>query len=115
MARRRTTEPAATGVDPARALTLYQSVQHEADGAVREAAAADLSGELVLLRGLLRRQIEQHPDRLEPTIKAMHLLVRMVTAQHKLSGGEAAALEGQLSLLANEMALAILGKEPGDG
>jgi hypothetical protein len=39
----------------------------------------------------------------------------MITAQHKLSGGDVAALEGHLSRLAEEMAVAILGKEPDDG
>lgn len=114
MSRRPEGEPATRGVDPTRALTLYQGVRQEADDAARRASATDLSGELTLLRGLLREQIERDPDGLELTIKALHLLVRMVTAQHKLTGGEAAALEGQMSRLANEMALAILGKEPED-
>jgi hypothetical protein len=102
------------GVDPARALVLYEGVQQEADDLVREATVTDLTGELVLLRSLLRQQIEKDPGGLELTIKAMHLLVRMVTAQHKLSGGDSAALEAHLGRLANEMALAILGKELGD-
>jgi hypothetical protein len=99
------------------ALVLYRDVVEEADPAVRAAAAADtgLAGEVALVRMLLRRHLQAHPDKLELTIKGMHLLVRMVTAQHKLSGGDVAALEGQLSRLADEMAVAILGKEPDGG
>ena len=104
MARRRRVEPA-VGVHPRQALVLYQGVQHEADRAVHEAAVADLAGELVLLGGLLRRQIEQDSDNFELTIKAMHLLGRRVTAQHKLTGGEAAALEAQLEAGRRELAL----------
>lgn len=111
MPRRRDTEPATAGVNPARALTLYEGVRQEADGAVREAAATDLAGELVLLRRLLHEQIERDPDGLELTIKAMHLLVRMVTAQHNLTKGEAAQLSEEAKRVLDQFSRNILGLE----
>ena len=100
-----------------RAALLYRSVLDAVDPRVLLAAetAEGLTDEVALVRLLLRRQLEQDPDNLELTIKGMHLLVRMVSVQHKLSGGDMTALEGHLGKLADEMAVAILGKEPEDG
>jgi hypothetical protein len=100
-----------------RAALLYQSALDAVDPRVLVAAetAEGLADEVTLVRLLLRRQLEQDPDNLELTIKGMHLLVRMVSAQHELSGADMTALEGHLGKLANEMAVAILGKEPDGG
>jgi hypothetical protein len=100
-----------------RAALLYQGVLDAVDPRVLDAAetAEGLTDELALVRLLLRRQLESDPDNLEMTIKGLHLLVRMVVAQHKLSGEDVTALEGQLGKLADEMAIAILGKEPDGG
>jgi hypothetical protein len=100
-----------------RESVLYHSVLKEADPRLIAAAARaeGLTDELVVARVLLARYLAEHPENVEVMVKAMHLLARMVIAQHRLSGEDAAALEGHLSKLADEMAVAILGKEPNGG
>jgi hypothetical protein len=117
MTERRRGAKRATTAEPARALVLYGDVVEEADRATFAAAPAapGLAEEVALVRMLLRQHLREHPGELEMTIKGLHLLVRMVTAQHKLSGADAAELSDRLSELADEMAIAILGKEPIDG
>ncbi|MGH2585814.1 MAG: hypothetical protein ACRDJE_12955 [Dehalococcoidia bacterium] len=70
-----------------------------------------LDSEIALVRALLAEHIAKHPDKLELTIKGMHLLVRMVTAQFKLSGEEAAELKAHLDELAEKFAAAIFREE----
>jgi hypothetical protein len=114
MTRRRRTALDATGADPSRAVVLYADVAQEADDALRAEAATDLTRELVLLRRLLHEQIGRDPDSLSLTIKAMHLLVRMVTAQHNLTRAEAADLSEATKQVMEEFARNIMGVEAED-
>ncbi len=94
---------------------FYQRVLNEGEAALAEAAAADgLADETVLLRVLVRRQLEEHPESLEQTIKALHLLVRMVSAQYRLSGEDAARLSERVHEIADQLAVAVLGVEGDD-
>ncbi len=96
---------------------LYDGVFRESDPGVLAAAAQakGLDDEVALVRVLLRRHLAEHPENLELTIKGMHLLERKVTAQEQLSGVDAAALEEQSRMIADQMTAALLGKEAADG
>jgi hypothetical protein len=100
-----------------RAFDLYKSVLEESDAGLLAAAAhaEGLADEVALVRVLLHRHLAEHPEGLELTIKGMHLLVRMVAAQHKLSGADAAALDARADELARHFAAAILGEEAPHG
>ena len=96
---------------------LYRSVLEEVDPRVLSAAeqAEGLSDELTVVRLLLRRQLQADPQDLELVLKGLHLLVRMVIAQHKLSGEDAQAFSGQADELARHFAAAIFSREETDG
>jgi response regulator RpfG family c-di-GMP phosphodiesterase len=94
---------------------FYGRVVHEGEAALAEAAAADgLADETALLRVLVRRQIEERPENLEQTIKALHLLVRMVAVQFRLSGEDTARLSEQVHQIGEQLAIAVLGAEGND-
>ncbi len=101
----------------ARTANLYQSVIVESDAAVIAAAreAEGLTDEVAVVRVLLRHHLAEHPENLELTIKAMHLLVRMVTAQAHLSGEDAAQLQERTDELANQFAAAIFKQGAANG
>lgn len=85
-------------------------------GALAAAARAEgLDGEVAVLRVLLRRHLTEHPENVELMFKGMHLLVRMVTAQHGLSGEDAAQLKERMDVLARHFAAAVFGQEAADG
>ena len=88
-----------------RAALLYRSALDAVDPRVLLAAetAEGLTDEMALVRLLLRRQLEQDPDNLELTIKGMHLLARMVSAQHQLSGADAAAFDERAAELLEQV------------
>jgi hypothetical protein len=88
-----------------RAALLYQSALDAVDPRVLVAAetAEGLADEVAVVRLLLRRQLEQDPDNLELTLKAMHLLVRMVMAQHQIAGADAAAFDERSAALIEQV------------
>jgi hypothetical protein len=96
---------------------LYQrAIEAIEPGALAAAARAEgLDDEVAVLRVLLRRHLTEHPENVELMFKGMHLLVRMVTAQHGLSGEDAAQLEERLKMLARHFAAAAFGEEAADG
>ena len=100
-----------------RTANLYQGVIEESDAAVLAAAqeAEGLTDEVAVVRALLLRHLAGHPENLELTIKGMHLLVRMVTAQAHLSGEDAARLQERTEELANHFAAAIFKQEAANG
>lgn len=75
-------------------------------GALAAAGSPSLDDEIALLRLLVRRQIEEQPEHLEATLKALHLLVRMATAQHRLSGADASAFEERAGAVIEQFATA---------
>ena len=101
-----------------RRTNLYQDVLEQSDrAAFAEAAAVEgLEDEVPLLRLLLRRQLAEHPENLEMTIKGMHLLVRMVSVQHGLSGADEAAFDERAAGLIEQVRRIVAGtEEVGDG
>lgn len=91
---------------------FYEGVLQESDAALAAAAGATgLTDELALLRVLVRRQIEEHPDRLDQTIRALHLLVRMVAVQFRLSGDDQQRLRDSLDAVVQQLTAAVLGEE----
>jgi hypothetical protein len=100
-----------------RRSNLYRRVAAAVDPAVMTAAARaeGLDDEVALVRVLLGQHLAEHPEDLELTIKGMHLLVRMVTAQHQLSGTDAAALNERVDQVARHFAAAVFGEEVADG
>lgn len=110
------------GADPAvrrgrRPANLYRSVMQEITPDVLAAAARTegLNDEVAVVRVLLRRHLAEHPENLELVLKGMHLLVRMVTAQHGLSSADAAQLNERAEELARHFAAAVFGEEVADG
>lgn len=94
---------------------FYRHVLHESEAALAEAAISDgLADETALLRVLVRRQIEEHPENLDQTIKALHLLVRMVATQFRLSGEDIDRLSEHVHAIADQLAVAVLGTEGDD-
>jgi len=59
----------------------------------------------------LERALREHPGELELTIKGLHLLVRMVAAQFRLSGADEEQLRGRLSEILNQFTAAVYGEE----
>jgi len=96
-----------------RGRALYDSVLEEVDPRVLTMAehAEGLSDEVAVVRLLLRRQLEVDSPDLDLLLKGFHLLIRMVTAQHKLSGEDAEAFSGQAEELARHFAAAIFSQE----
>jgi hypothetical protein len=110
--RRRAAHPRLTVPRPD---NFYRQVLREGETALAEAATAGgLADETALLRVLVRRQIEEHPENLDQTIKALHLLVRMVAVQFRLSGEDAAMLSEHVHQIADRLAAAVLGAEEDD-
>jgi hypothetical protein len=100
-----------------RQANLYRRLTAEVDPAMLAAAARaeGLDDEVAIVRVLLGRHLADHPENLELTIKGMHLLVRMVTAQHQLSGADAAELNERVDQVARHFAAAVFGQEVADG
>ena len=100
-----------------RLTKLYRSVVAASDPRIvlQAERAEGLMDEIVTVRLLLRRQLAQDPSSLELTIKGMHLLVRMVVAQHQLSASDAEQFSAGVQKAIDEFAANILGKELGDG
>lgn len=96
---------------------FYRRLTAEVEPAMLTAAARTegLNDEVALVRVLLGRHLAEHPENLELTIKGMHLLVRMVTAQHQLSGADAAELNERVDQVARHFAAAVFGQEAADG
>ena len=95
---------------------FYQSVLQEAEaGAFVEAGGEGLDDEIALLRVLIRRQIAEHPQQLELTIKGLHLLVRMVAVRFRLSDADKAELELRLSDAINRFAASLFPEEATHG
>lgn len=96
---------------------FYRRLTAEVDPAMLAAAARaeGLDDEVAIVRVLLGRHLAEHPENLELTIKGMHLLVRMVTAQHQLSGADAAELNERVDQVARHFAAAVFGQEAADG
>jgi hypothetical protein len=102
---------------PRLAANFYRSVLAEADAAEwREAAAPDgLADEVALLRVLVRRHLAERPENLDLTLKGLTLLARLVATQERLSGADAAALQAQVSAVAEQLTAAVLGEEADGG
>jgi len=102
---------------PSRAALLYLSVLDEVDPRLLTAAetAAGLTDELTLVRLLLHRQVQADPNNLELMLKGIHLLVRMVVAQHGLGEDERAALSTGVEQAIDRLASGIIGLEVADG
>jgi hypothetical protein len=100
-----------------RQANLYRRLTAEVDPAMLATAARaeGLDDEVAIVRVLLGRHLAEHPENLELTIKGMHLLVRMVTAQHQLSGADAAELNERVDQVARHFAAAVFGQEAADG
>ena len=99
-----------------RTESFYRSVLHEAEvDAFAEAGGGGLEDEVALLRVLVRRHIEEHPEHLDLTIKGLSLLVRMVAVQFRLSGADEEQLRGRLSDILNQFTAAVYSEEAADG
>ncbi len=100
-----------------RPTKLYRSVLAASDPRVvlQAERAEGLTDEIATVRLLLRRQLEENPPDMELLIKGMHLLVRMVVAQHQLSAGDAEQFGAGVQRAIEEFAANILGREVGDG
>ena len=96
---------------------FYRSVLLEAEAAaLAEAETAEgLVDEVALLRVLVRRHLAERPQNLELTIKALHLLVRMVAEQFRLSGADRAGLTECVDAVAAQLTTAVLGEEAAHG
>ena len=96
---------------------IYQSALDESDaGVFAEAEMAEgLNDEVAAVRVLLRRHLAEQPEKLELTIKAMHLLVRMVATQYKLSGADAAELDAHTSAVVDQVRGMLFAEEAAHG
>jgi hypothetical protein len=101
----------------ARGRALYRSVLDEIDPRVIRAAAEaeGLTDELVVARVLLHRQLAEHPENAELMVKLMHLLVRMVGAQHRLTGEELERFTAEMEKRLAQFIANALGEEAADG
>lgn len=95
---------------------FYREVIAESETSVlAEAASVDgLGGEVAMLRVLVRRQMAEHPERLDLTIQALHLLVRMVATHYRLSGADAEQLREEITEAVGQIARSVLGEEVDD-
>lgn len=101
----------------ARGRVLYQNVLNEIDPRVLAAAARTegLTDELVVARVLLHRQLAEHPESPELLVKLMHLLVRMVSAQHRLTGEDLDRFKAEMEKRLAQFIANALGEEAADG
>jgi hypothetical protein len=89
---------------------FYQQALTEAERAALAGAAAaeGLTDEVAMLRLLVRRHLAQQPENFDQTIKALHLLVRMVAVQFRLSGEDAERLDERVAEVVNQFAAVVL-------
>jgi len=77
--------------------------------------ADGLADETALVRLLLRRQLAERPEATELVIKGMHLLVRMVSAEHRLAGDEMEQFKAEARKVIAQFVRNAMGGEAADG
>lgn len=92
---------------------MYWRVLEESEPGVfaRAERSEGLADELAVVRVLLLRQLAEHPENLDLTFKGIHLLVRMVTAQFKLSDADASQFNEGVHQAIQQLAESIIGEE----
>jgi hypothetical protein len=77
---------------------FYRSVLDAAEQEQLEVAAAaeGLDDEVALLRVLVRREIEAHPENVRLILQGMALLIRAVAARYRLAPADQEALEERI-------------------
>ncbi len=80
------------------ARNFYRGVLDAAEQEHLESAAAaeGLDDEVALLRVLLRREIETHPENLRLVLQGMTLLVRAVAIRYRLAPADQDALQARI-------------------
>jgi hypothetical protein len=73
-----------------------------------------LTDELVVARVLLHRELVEHPENAERMVKLMHLLVRMVGAQHRLTGADLERFKAEMEKRLAQFIANALGEEAAD-
>ena len=95
---------------------FYRSVLDAAEQTdIEQAAAAEgLDDEVALLRVLVRRELQEHPDDLRLVLQGMTLLVRAVSARYRLAPSDQQALEERIVTAVRSLTQSVR-EEEGDG